>query len=897
LLILNRQRLESEENFMAGQYNSREEKRKAQQKSKKTKRKRGSLVKRVIITLFILGIVGMLAGAGLFAYYASNSPKLDESLLKDPIASEIYDMNGDLITTVGTEKREYANFDDIPKVMEDAVLATEDNRFYKHNGIDPIRLGGAVIANFTDGFGSEGASTITQQVIKGSFLTAEKTLERKAQEAWLAIKLEQEYTKEEIFEMYFNKVYMSDGIHGMATAADYYYGKDIKDLKLHEAALIAGMPQSPNNYNPFDYPEKAEKRRNIVLSLMHQHDKISKAEMEKAQAVPIKEGLVDAEKRQAESGDKYPAFVDVVIDEVRDMGEYDLFKDGLKVYTTLDPKAQTRVEEVLAGESGITYPTRFEGQTMQAGVTLLDTQTGEIRAIGGGRSQDEVKRGFNYAVDSERQPGSTIKPLLDYAPAIEYLKWSTYHQINDEPYQYTDTDININNWDGQFKGNISIREALWDSRNVPAVKTLQEVGLEKAGSFLSNLGINFDPVYEAYALGGTPGVNTVQMAGAYAAFGNNGFYNKPHTVTKVILRDGETEIKNKVEPVPAMKDYTAYMITDMLKDVLDPGATGVFANVPNLHMAGKSGTTNYTSEERQKYDLLKSDAPDSWFVGYTTNYTASVWTGYDSRKYPLSPKERHIAQYMIKDIMSSIHEGIETPDFKKPDSVVETPIEIGSNPARLPSDYTPDDRITTELFVRGTTPTKVSQQFDKMDVPTGLKAKYDKDKQSITLTWDYKGNKNANFEVSASTNGQEKQVLTTTKEKGLNVDNIAAAGTYTFEVTAIVDGERSDPATVSIEVKDKDKDKDKDNTDEDNNEDGENNEDHDNEGNNGNGHGNDNENNSNGNGNGNNGNGNGNGQDDNTEDADTPPPATDGEGEDVDTPPATGEPDPDPVAQ
>ena len=356
---------------MAGKYNSREEKRLAQQKNTKGKGRKKSLFAKAIISLFIIGIIGMLSGAGLFAYYASKAPEINESLLKDPIASEIYDMNGDLITTVGTEKRDYINYEQIPPLMEQAILATEDNRFYKHNGIDLIRLGGAVIANVTHGFGSEGASTLTQQVIKRSFLTPEKTLERKAQEAWLAVKLEQEYTKQDIFEMYFNKVYMSDGINGFGTAATHYYGKELKDLELHEAALLAGMPQSPNNYNPFDYPEKAEKRRNIVLSLMHQHGKITQEEMEQAQAVPVTKTLVSEDVLEKRKTDKYDAFVDVVIDEVQELGDYNLFTDGLKVYTTVDPNAQKRVEEILAGDAiNFEYPARFE-EDMQAGITFL----------------------------------------------------------------------------------------------------------------------------------------------------------------------------------------------------------------------------------------------------------------------------------------------------------------------------------------------------------------------------------------------------------------------------------------------------------------------------------------------------------------------------------------------
>ena len=351
-----------------------------------------------------------------------------------------------------------------------------------------------------------------------------------------------------------------------------------------------------------------------------------------------------------------------------------------------------------------------------------------------------------------------------------------------------------------------MRLSLWDSRNVPAVKALKEVGIERGTEFISNLGLDFDEqLYESAAIGGTPGVNSIQMAGAYAAFGNEGIYNKPHTVTKIVLRDGETEVAVDPESKTVMKDYTAYMITDMLKDVLNPGATGEHARISGLPMAGKSGTTNYDQKFREKHGILKNEAPDSWFVGYTTNYTASVWTGYKEIKYPLNPGERRIAQYIVKDLMSYVSKDIDTAEFKKPKSVVQSPVEKGSNPARLPSDYTPEDKITYELFVRGTEPSQVSEQFDKLPTPQGLKADYDDKKKTITLTWKYDENEDQkpNFEVKGSYNDDEAKVLSTTTENGLIVQNIAAGGTYSFTVTAIDGEQRSEPATVSVVVKEK----------------------------------------------------------------------------------------------
>ncbi|MFK4997784.1 transglycosylase domain-containing protein [Bacillus sp. N9] len=264
-------------------------------------------------------------------------------------------------------------------------------------------------------------------------------------------------------------------------------------------------------------------------------------------------------------------------------------------------------------------------------MVLQDTKTGEIRAIGGNRYQD-IKRGTNFATTlRDRSPGSTIKPIVDYGPAIEYLNWSTYEQIVDEPYTYSNGTA-IRNFDHKHLGQMTIREALYRSRNIPALKAFQAAGREKAREFAANLGLEFDEkeFFESASIGGITNVSPLKLAGAYAAFGNNGVYNTPHTVTKIVLRDGETEVKNKIESRIAMKDSTAYMITDMLKDVISnkPGATGRLAIIPGLHAAGKTGTSNYSNEEFAKYNLSNGDVPDSWFAGYTTNYSAAVWTGY-----------------------------------------------------------------------------------------------------------------------------------------------------------------------------------------------------------------------------------------------------------------------------
>lgn len=789
--------------MMTEKYRSREERRKKQVAIKKQQSKGKSTpkkwLKRIFLTLVALGIAGLLIGVATFAYLVKDSPELDAALLKDPISSNILDKDGKFVRELGVVRRDFVEYEDIPKIMIEAVLATEDARFFKHSGIDLIRLGGAVIANITGGFGSEGASTITQQLVKNSFLTQDKTLKRKAQEAWLSVQLERKYTKEEIFEMYVNKNNMGGNVHGIATASKVYFDKELKDVNVEEAALLAGLFQSPNRYNPFKHPENAEKRRNIVLSLMNYHDYLSEAEMKTAQQTKVVDALIPEDKRETDL-QPYDSFIDYVINEVEELGDYNIFADGLTVYTTLDTSAQKHVEKILDTDEIIQYP----DEEFQAGITLLDTKTGAIRALGGGRDQ-KVQRAFSFATDIERQPGSTIKPILDYGPAIEYLKWSTYHQLDDKPYTYSD-GTPVNNWDHRHMGPMTAREALGRSRNIPAIQALQAVGLDKAKEFAENIGIPLDEIYEPYAIGGfRTGVSPLQMAGAYSAFGNNGLYTKPYAVVKIELRDG-TVINTTPESEVVMKDYTAFMITDMLKGVLKaPYGTGGRANIPNLHVAGKTGTTNYTSDERSKFGVPLGAVPDAWFVGYTTNYTSAVWTGYSERKnyIPSGPSQR-IAMHIFKNLMEHVSKDIETADFTVPKSVVKVGVEKGSNPAKLPSPLTPSSEIVYEYFVKGTEPNAISEKFDTLKAPTNFKAIYEESANEIILTWDYEAGEDRNesieFEVLASINGGPEQTLTVTTEHGLRVANPERGVDYRFKVIARIGELQSDPATVTLKM-------------------------------------------------------------------------------------------------
>ncbi|MEC0720279.1 PBP1A family penicillin-binding protein [Bacillus haynesii] len=785
---------------MSDQFNSRQERRKAQQgksrsntHSKPKKKKKAGLFKKILLSILIIGVIGLIAGGVTFAVMVADSPSLDEAKLKTPYSSTIYDKNGKEIAEIGSEKRTYVSIKDIPDSVKNAFLATEDARFYDHHGVDPIRIGGALLANFEGGFGSEGGSTITQQVVKNSLLSHEKTLKRKVQEVWLSFQLERKYSKDEILEMYLNRIYFSPQAYGVGKAAEQFYGvTDLNDLTVEQAATLAGMPQSPNNYNPIKHPKKAEKRRNVVLSLMNKHGFISDTEYNKAKNVAVTKGLVSPKEYAKSTSNKYSAFIEQAVAEVKEKANVTPGTDGLKIYTTIDTDAQDYVDELMDGDS-IQYT-----EKMKAGLTLLDTKTGEIRALGGGR--DRKAGEFNYAVDTKRQPGSTIKPILDYGPVIENKKWSTYEQINDEPYKYS-TGQEIRNYDGNYKRWISMREALVDSRNIPAVKAFQAAGKDNVMNFAKGLGLSIDKdeLHESYAIGGfKEGLSPLQMAGAYSAFGNNGYYNEPHTVTAVEFNDG-TKLDLTPESKAAMSDYTAFMITDMLKSAVQRG-TGTAAQVNGVTVAGKTGTTNFTEDDIKKYGINPKGARDSWFVGYTPQYTAAVWTGKDGHN-SLSTSEQQVAKLLFKKLIARVDNG--SGSFEKPDSVVEATVLKGSNPPVLASSNTPSDKKVTEYFVKGTQPTTVSKKYEEKedaDKPSGLSAEYDEESKSIKLSWSYSGDDDVSFKVKQSVDGGGYSEVQSSSAKEAVIPNVKEGSVYRFQVTAVTEDGESDPASVTLKV-------------------------------------------------------------------------------------------------
>lgn len=484
-------------------------------------------------TLIGLFVAAFLLGSLVFIFYASTAPKLTEESLTATASSLIYDSSDNLIADLGSEKRTNVQTGEIPIELANAIVAIEDHRFYNHRGVDIIRIFGAVWNNLTS-TSTHGGSTLTQQFIKLTYFStskADQTIKRKAQEAWLALQLERRNTKEEILTYYINKVYMANGNYGMQTAANSYYGKDLKDLSLPQLALLAGMPQAPNQYDPYTAPEAAKYRRDLVLGQMLKHNYIDQETYDMAVATPIEDGLQTLTNKAS-----YPEYMDnyikEVIEEVEEKTGYNLLDAGLKVYTNVDTEAQKHLWEIYHSDTYVNYP----DNDLQVASTVIDVTNGKVIAQLGARHKTEASSlGVNQAVETNRDWGSTMKPLTDYAPAIEHDVYdATSDMINDSPYYFPGTTTPINNWDKSYFGYITVQAAIMYSRNVPAVKSLEAVGLKKSKTFLSGLGIEYPEIFYSNAISSATnvssseyGASSEKMAAAYAAFANGGIYYKP----------------------------------------------------------------------------------------------------------------------------------------------------------------------------------------------------------------------------------------------------------------------------------------------------------------------------------------------------------------------------------
>lgn len=642
-------------------------------KMEKKNGKRKISGRKLLVWLFFTGAVAVVCGIIGYLLIILNGERIltenqDKFIL--PEASTIYD-SGDkevmkLFQSGGN--RENVEFADIPVLVRDAVIATEDKRFEEHSGIDLWSIGRALVRDVISRSAAEGGSTITQQLAKNLFLTQDKTFFRKATEASIAVALEHKKTKDEILTMYLNRIYYGKGVYGIKGAAEYYFDKPLKDLEIWEIATLTGIPKAPNTYNPIRNPEKSAERRNVVLQLMFEQGYITKAQLDEAKThtyVPTEHAV---------ASDTYPAFIDYLVDEAQDktgLTEEQLRSGGYKIYTTLNTKAQTTMEKEFADDGN--FEKSVDDQQVQGAMIIIDHRDGNIQGLVGGR--DYEKKGINRVL-VPRQPGSGFKPITVYGPAIDtgdYFPWSIVQDVKKCYGDYCPSDSNGK----KYIGPISIRQSIKESRNASAVWLLNEIGVKTGLKFAEKLGFQLDDKKDrnlAIGLGGlTTGVTPLQMATAYSAFANDGKSVDPHSLLKIENSNGETVYEYSApEEKQLMEPETSYYMTDIMQGVLEKGGTGTQARI-DRPVAGKTGTTQHgIPGYKSSYNR------DAWFSGYTPEWTAVVWMGYDhTDKEHLLKKSSSQSAAMFAKVMEAAMKDVPRSSFHKPSKVEEEKPPVG----------------------------------------------------------------------------------------------------------------------------------------------------------------------------------------------------------------------------
>ena len=706
----------------------------------KSKGKRKKVIKIILIVILVMFILGLLGGCAFIFYVIKKAPDFKQELLKEKESTIIYDSQGKEYAKLGLELRENIEYKDLSESFIDALIATEDSRFFQHNGFDLMRFIKAAAGQAVGQGDAGGGSTLTMQLSKNTFTSTNASgfegIVRKFTDIYISIfQIEKNYTKEQIIEFYSNNHNLSGTIFGVQEASHHFFNKDAKDLTLTEAAIIVGMYQAPSSYNPFNHPQAAQKRRNTVLYLMERHGYITSEERKLAASIPIESLLTDTSKPTNE----YQGYIDLVCNEVQTKYGVDPYSTPMLVYTNMLRSNQDGINKIMDGKTSY----KWKDEDMQAGIAVLDSNNGKILAIGAGRNRSGAKS-FSYATfdeKSQRQIGSTAKPLFDYGPGMEYNNWSTYTIFDDSPYTYSNGKP-ISNVDNAYQGKITLRRALSGSRNIPALKAFQQVDNRKIVNYVTSIGITPEisngTIHEAHAIGAFTGSNPLSMAGAYQIYSNGGYYYEPYSVSKIVFRDDNKTIEYSSPKVKIISDSTAYMITDVLKDVLELNGSSraAKAGLGRDYIAAKTGTTNVDSKTVQAMHLPSNIVRDYWIMGYTHNVVIGIWIGYEklnSKHYLNFYTDGNRRFSLLNEVgkVSFKHDGI---DFARPKSVVSVSVEKGSNPPKLPSENTPSDEIVTELFKKGTEPTEVSTKYKAVGTPTNLSVT---DFGSyVTLNWD-----------------------------------------------------------------------------------------------------------------------------------------------------------------
>lgn len=668
---------------------------------------------KVIAAVFKYGAIAAItvAFSGM-AFFVSYLMGLNEWKEFDPakigemqLTLLIYDKNGvETAALYNSENRVYVPFNMIPEHVKNAFIAIEDSRFYKHNGIDFIRIAGALADDLKHGSLKQGASTISQQLVKNTSLTGVKTISRKLQEAVMAYKLEQAYTKDEILEMYLNYIPFGKGAFGIEAAAKAYFGTNAASLSLAQAAMLAGIIKAPTRYAPHLNMQNSIKRRNLVLSEMVKSGFISSQESKKAQTEPV----VLAENNKFNHG----YYIDMVLGEAEELLHIDseeLLSGGYRIYTTLDQKLQKIIDSLYEDESNFPPDSR-DGEQCQSAFVVLDSKTSEVRALVGGRSY-ETRRGINRAADIKRQPGSAIKPILVYAPAMEKLRYTPTTLVLDEKEDFN--GYVPKNFTDSYEGWVTLRHAACYSLNLPAVRLLSKIGIQPAKLFASSVGITFEEqdLGLTLALGGfTKGVSPLCLAGAYTPFANGGCYSLPSCISKIENGRGEIVYERADTRTCVISDKTAFFMTSMLKSAAETG-TARRVHAEGVDIAAKTGTSGA--------DSLTGGNRDVWTVAYNPEYTMCCWMGFDNTDdahcLPAEVTGGTYPAILIQKLFSDIYGGAAAPVFTKPKGVIEAKIDIKSvlteDKPMLASAFTPDDQTALEYFLEENAPTEYTSYW------------------------------------------------------------------------------------------------------------------------------------------------------------------------------------------
>ncbi len=695
-------------------------------KKEKTPKEKEKLTGYKILS-FLLGFAIVLITLGIIfvLYIILNAPDFNKDLLYNQQSTILLDKNGEEFAKLGAENRELVYYDELPQTLIDAIIATEDSRFFQHDGFD---LGRFVVASFgqlTGNGAAGGASTLTMQLAKQRFTSYEADgidgIIRKFTDIYISIfNIEKDFTKEEIIEFYVNYPWLGpNNSWGVESASQTYFGKSVKDLTLSESALIAGLFNLPTTYNPFNSIELATSRRNVVLDLMVRHGYITEQQSEDAKSISV-ESMILPEEERSTGTDKYQSFIDTVVIEAIDKTGANPNTTPMIIETTLDPE----VQDVLLALDNEEFYT-FKDDVVQTAIAITDINDGSLAGILGRRNQSGELQN-NLATNLNTHPGSSAKPIFDYAPYLEYNNGSTYSLFFDEVYSYSNGS-SIKNSSGDYRGLMTMREALKTSRNIPALQAFQAVNPDKISDFAHSLGIDYgSTLYESAAVGAFEGVSPLELAAAYGAFGSGGIYTEPYSFTKITFLDTEDVYEHKPVSERVMSEETAYMINSILMSATANGVAGSIS-VSGTNVASKSGTSTYDYDALIAAGLTpyqaSSSSRDNWVNVYSPDYSISIWYGYEKLN-----KEYFTYALDANTQRSKISAGVanrvleKNSKFDVPSGVVKVEVEKETFPPQLPSANTPSDMILEEVFVKGKEPDQVSTRYDNINNVTDLNA-------------------------------------------------------------------------------------------------------------------------------------------------------------------------------